>query len=291
MFHKNSRIVNGLALFKMMGFNIYDEKDIYYHTIADKKIAIVPWVLKDKTPQISSDVDLVLGHFEFKGAYMTSSYKTETGLDPDAVKGRLILSGHYHIRQRLKDSNIWYLGTMYQKDWGDFGLRKGFHILDLETMKLEFIEIASTRHIKIDVKKPLFDEDAGDIVIKIDDGIETPVEYSSFDEAVKGLINIYEEKGIYPSNMKIKLFIHNKVQMRAKLKAFIAKLDNLDLNSLKIELLTEEEIEDGEPDELMEKAKASVEEVLIEALEDDEDMKLMVDILEEAKSIQNLEEG
>jgi DNA repair exonuclease SbcCD nuclease subunit len=48
-----------------------------------------------------------------------------------------VFSGHYHLRQHNK--NVYYLGSPYQITFNDCGTKKGFHIFDNTTDKLEFV--------------------------------------------------------------------------------------------------------------------------------------------------------
>ncbi len=49
----------------------------------------------------------------------------------------MVMSGHYH--QKNGDGHINYLGTQYDMTFADVNETKGFHILDTDTKKLQFI--------------------------------------------------------------------------------------------------------------------------------------------------------
>jgi DNA repair exonuclease SbcCD nuclease subunit len=113
-------------------------------TIGGVKFAMVPWITKDnyedsmkfigKTP-----ADICCGHFAFDGFEVMKGTKFEGGTEPKVVKNfDKVWSGHFHTKQ--KKGNIQYLGTPYQITWGDYGQKKGFHVFDTETRKLDFIE-------------------------------------------------------------------------------------------------------------------------------------------------------
>jgi hypothetical protein len=79
------------------------------------------------------------------------------GLGSDSIldKANLIISGHFHLREHRKYPNgksILYLGSPYEMDFGERGQIKGFHILNTETLNVQFIENNNTpKHIKIKV--------------------------------------------------------------------------------------------------------------------------------------------
>ena len=67
-------------------------------------------------------------------------------------RASLTITGHFHHREERKydDGTILYVGCPYQQDWGDYGTTKGLYILDLDTLKYEFIEnVISPRYNKI----------------------------------------------------------------------------------------------------------------------------------------------
>jgi hypothetical protein len=49
----------------------------------------------------------------------------------------MTLSGHFHKRSHM--DNIWYLGSPFEQTWIDCDEERGFHVLDTDTMELEFI--------------------------------------------------------------------------------------------------------------------------------------------------------
>jgi hypothetical protein len=49
-----------------------------------------------------------------------------------------VFSGHYH--HRSNQDNIHYLGNPYELTWQDYNDPRGFHLFDIDTLDLEFIE-------------------------------------------------------------------------------------------------------------------------------------------------------
>lgn len=122
------------------------------------KILMVPWINRENY-QASIDAitntsaRIVLGHFDIKGFQMYKGHVSTKGLSPSIFdKFRLVMSGHYHLKS--SDGPIHYLGAPYEMNWNDYGDTKGFHILDTETGKLDYIQNPDTIHVKI-----LYDDD------------------------------------------------------------------------------------------------------------------------------------
>jgi len=106
----------------------------------------------------SSTARTLLGHLELAGFVMHKGQTSEGGMDPKIFdKFDLVGSGHFHHRSRSK--NIQYFGNPYEMTWNDFEDPRGFHILDTETLEVEFIENPHTMFEKIlyDDTKVLYD--------------------------------------------------------------------------------------------------------------------------------------
>jgi hypothetical protein len=84
--------------------------------------------------------------------------KCQHGTDPKVFKNfGTVFSGHFH--KKSKRNNITYLGNSYQLYWNDVDELRGFHIFDLETGELEFIENPNKMFHKIyynEAKQQLF---------------------------------------------------------------------------------------------------------------------------------------
>jgi hypothetical protein len=59
-----------------------------------------------------------------------------------------VFSGHYH--HRSSKGNITYLGTPYELTWQDYADPKGFHLFDLDTRELTFIQNPITLFVKLE---------------------------------------------------------------------------------------------------------------------------------------------
>ena len=123
--------------------------DYSYLTIVNSPQTIdgidyIPWICNDNREEINEFIQnskskICCGHFEVAGFAMQRGVPSHGGLDVKTFeKYQLVLSGHYHTRS--SSSNITYVGTPYELTWADYKDPKGFHVLDTETMELEFIE-------------------------------------------------------------------------------------------------------------------------------------------------------
>lgn len=119
----------------------------------NQTLTFVPWGTSLKhIPQS----DIIFGHFEIESFKMNSHKICDHGIKASELleKAKLIISGHFHLRDERKYSNgtILYLGSPYQMDFGDVDSTKGIYLLDLKTKKYEFIENGDyPKHVKINL--------------------------------------------------------------------------------------------------------------------------------------------
>lgn len=107
-----------------------------------------PWIIDNKTPKLTENVDILLGHFDIVGFPMMKGIYSKEGLSHSQFsKYKLVLSGHYHGRT-IKD-NVHMVGTPFQLNWNDHNENKGFLILD-KNFNYEYIEnTVNPRFVKI----------------------------------------------------------------------------------------------------------------------------------------------
>lgn len=143
MFYKNTITPNSLNvnLSDYENVMIYDRVSEFQ--LDDKNsILMVPWICAENEEEImeaihTTDCNIVMGHFEVKGARMEGAV-CEEGLELSIFeKFDLAISGHFHVRGTY--GNMEYVGTPYETSWADYGETKGFHVLDTETLELEFV--------------------------------------------------------------------------------------------------------------------------------------------------------
>jgi DNA repair exonuclease SbcCD nuclease subunit len=124
-------------------------KNIHAHTtpraidLGGTEFLMLPWIAETNAMSClnavnSSTAKVCCGHLELQGFQDSVAHMNESGLSPDIFKRfPMVLSGHFHIKQMVK--NIMYVGTPYEMDMGDSGASKGFHILDTDTLQMEWI--------------------------------------------------------------------------------------------------------------------------------------------------------
>ena len=145
-YYKTSTDIASVNIFKKhKGISVFNEPELVFDN--DRSIAVIPWVEKlddDKFVQIFDKIkvktaDICMGHLEIK-SFEThhNSFYTE-GVEPESIADKFtqIYSGHFHLRQER--GNIKYIGCPYQIDWKDYANDKGFYVLNLDTLKDEFI--------------------------------------------------------------------------------------------------------------------------------------------------------
>lgn len=118
----------------------------YAQTVEIKgiNVAMIPWICNenyDASYEVirNSKTDICMGHFEIEGFQMYRGVESHGGLSASLFdRFDLVYSGHYH--HRSTQGNITYLGTPYEMTWQDYGDPKGFHILNLESRQIEFIQ-------------------------------------------------------------------------------------------------------------------------------------------------------
>ena len=89
-----------------------------------------------------------MGHLEVAGFEMMRGIVNENGINKSIFrKFDTVFSGHFHVKS--DDGHIYYLGAPYELYWNDCDDKKGFHVFDTETRKLQRIENPYTIHKKI----------------------------------------------------------------------------------------------------------------------------------------------
>ncbi len=125
----------------------YDNIKIYDSAtevmIGGLPILFIPWINAENNDETyalieESDCPVAMGHLELNGFEAHRGYIMDHGHATSPYrKFDKVFSGHYH--QKSTRENITYLGNPYQIYWNDYNQKRGFHIFDTNTLKLEFI--------------------------------------------------------------------------------------------------------------------------------------------------------
>lgn len=143
-YFKNTNEVNSpeLTLAEYVNINIVTKPEtIDIHGVP---VCFLPWICADNYADSMSEIkntkaDLCMGHLEISGFAMYRGVESHDGLSKEAFdKFDMVFSGHYH--HRSDNGHIYYLGNPYELTWQDYKDPRGFHIFDLESRKLTFVE-------------------------------------------------------------------------------------------------------------------------------------------------------
>ncbi len=160
-------------------------------------ICMMPWICTDNYKQSidhmqSTKAEICMGHFEISGFAMHRGMECHDGLDKSVFdKFDLVFSGHYH--HRSNDNHIYYLGNPYELTWQDFNDPRGFHLFDLNTRELGFIQNPYTMFCRIeynDKEQEPIDLDAldlKDLYLKLI--VVNKTDYYKFDKFIQKLYN------------------------------------------------------------------------------------------------------
>lgn len=204
----------------------------------DKKITMVPW--GEDISKIKKS-DFIFGHFEIKNFKLNSYTICKNGITSTELlkKGKHVFSGHFHKYQtkKYKAGQITYLGSPYQQNFGDVGNENGFHIIDIDTEKSEFIQNPETfpifHYIKISKLKDTYKKEyiEGNFVkIQIDTEIKEKLL-----EQLMAKVNSVEPKDLFIDDKTTK-----KVFDNAEISDTIEEIDLLSTIEEYIKMLNSE---------------------------------------------------
>lgn len=143
-YYKNTNNVNSPELMLNEYSNIMIINDPKTIQIGETNICMMPWICADNHESSMNELKntsatICMGHFEIEGFQMYRGAPSNEGLNPKIFdKFDLVFSGHYH--HKSSRNNIHYLGNPYELTWQDYDDARGFHIFDLKTHELDFIQ-------------------------------------------------------------------------------------------------------------------------------------------------------
>jgi DNA repair exonuclease SbcCD nuclease subunit len=149
-YYKDRSDVNSISIFDQRK-NVTVISTTTEATLLGKNVAFVPW--GENIVKLTKK-DIVFGHFEIESFKMNSYKLCDKGTKTSELldKADLILTGHFHLREERKYNNkkIVYVGNPFEMDFGDVDSAKGYYLLDISTLSLEFFEnTLSPKHKKI----------------------------------------------------------------------------------------------------------------------------------------------
>ena len=106
-------------------------------------VCMIPWICPENYDRCMEEMkntsaDICMGHFEIDGFAMYRGLFN---------KFDFTFSGHYH--HKSSNGDIYYLGNPYELTWQDYNDPRGFHLFDLSSRQLEFIQNPYTMFHKV----------------------------------------------------------------------------------------------------------------------------------------------
>jgi DNA repair exonuclease SbcCD nuclease subunit len=143
-YFKNTNEVNSVRLLlqEYTNITVIDDPQTIY--VGGSAICMMPWICSDNYQESmdqlkQTQAEICMGHFEIAGFAMHRGMPSQEGLDRGLFKKfDIVFSGHYH--HRSNQDNIRYLGNPYELTWQDYNDPRGFHLFNIDTLDLEFIE-------------------------------------------------------------------------------------------------------------------------------------------------------
>jgi len=147
-YFKNTNDVNSvdLLLREYQNIVVIDSPQTIHLKYSDTNhdVCMIPWICAENYENSMQEIkntsaNICMGHFEIAGFAMYRGMPCEEGLDRSIFrKFEHTFSGHYHHKSSA--DGIYYLGNPYELTWQDYNDKRGFHLFDIETKELEFIE-------------------------------------------------------------------------------------------------------------------------------------------------------
>lgn len=167
IFFKNKSEVNSLRELFHDKFTVHEKPTVMNFDGLD--IALLPWINKENEEESlrfikETAAPVLCAHLELHGFQVLRNTPFDGGMSAELFKKfRAVYTGHFHTRHSR--GNIHYLGCPYEITMGDYGDRKGFHILDTDSGDLEFVKNPHTIFTQIEWDDSAFEEAK---IVKVD---------------------------------------------------------------------------------------------------------------------------
>lgn len=166
--YKSTTRVNAVReLLAGSGATVYEQPEETF--VGEVPTLFLPWTTEDTVEKrnamiAASTSRMAMGHLDLVGFEMYRGRESTCGQDASLYdKFDLVASGHYHCKSSR--GTVHYLGAPYELTWSDCGEPHGFHILDTDGLRLEFVENPFRIHSKIFYKPGL--SVSGDFLDKV----------------------------------------------------------------------------------------------------------------------------
>jgi len=153
VYYKDKNDIHSLSLFKRWNNIEIIDKPLEFKQF-ERNFLFVPWNDTTFLANSKDKYDVIFGHFEINGFYQTLQHACINKLESKTIleKTKKVMSGHFHINDErvYSKGEIIYLGSPYELNWNDYGVRKGFYVMNVDSLKHMFIEnTISPKHKKI----------------------------------------------------------------------------------------------------------------------------------------------
>ena len=142
VYYKNTNSVNAVQELCDESVKLYQNAtNVVLH---NTPVLFVPWICAENRQHSlemikQSRAFICMGHLELQGYEMFKGSICSHGEDRGLFdRFHSVLSGHFH--HRSTDGHIVYVGSHGQFTWSDYDDPRGFHLLDLDTKELTFVE-------------------------------------------------------------------------------------------------------------------------------------------------------
>ena len=129
-------------------------------------VCFLPWICADNYTDSMNEIkntkaEICMGHLEISGFSMYRGVESHDGLSKESFsKFDMVFSGHYH--HKSDNGHVYYLGNPYELTWQDYNDPRGFHLFDLETRTLEFVQNPYSLFERFEYDDASFDPDGID---------------------------------------------------------------------------------------------------------------------------------
>ena len=144
LYYKNTLNVNSLKAFNLLpNVTVYEE--VTRKTFDGVEVTFLPWLTDySLLNDITEKTKYAFAHLDVNGCYLDKHNISNTGVELTDLFNLFehVYTGHFHKRsvKTFKGSSVTYVGSPYQLTRINMYEEQGYHILDLETNNLEFIE-------------------------------------------------------------------------------------------------------------------------------------------------------
>lgn len=178
MYYRTNRNISSIKPFREFATVIEEPQTL---NVAGLSIDFMPYTenpVQDLKKSFPKRAEVLVGHLALAGATLNTlsgvKYRTESLVEDieevpqDALSSyRKVFLGHFHARQQVSPE-IEYLGSPLQLSYGEAMDKKGFTILDTDTLDTEFVEnTKSPRYFIIPSNMDISEFDVKDGYVRI----------------------------------------------------------------------------------------------------------------------------